>query len=59
MIWNSDLSVTVEMNHFSRQATKEYTFDHLDVVRNEANIILNFEARVSCIFEDKVTRAWK
>ncbi len=58
MIWNSDLSVTVEMNHFSRQTAREHTFDYLDVVRDEANIILNFEARVSRIFEDKVTSAW-
>jgi len=57
MIWNSDLSANVEMDHASRETTGEHTFDHLYVVRNEANIILNFEARVSRIFEDKVSGA--
>jgi hypothetical protein len=58
IIWNSDLSVTIEMNHISRQISGEHTFDHLDIVRNEADIILNFKARVSRIFEDKVTGAY-
>lgn len=55
IIWNSDLSVTIEMNHISRQVSVEHTFDHLDIVRNEADIILNFKTRMSRIFEDKVT----
>jgi hypothetical protein len=55
MIWNSDLSVMIEMNHISKQVSGEHTFDHLDIVRNEADIILNFKAGMSRIFEDKVT----
>ena len=43
------------MNHISGQINGEHTFDHLDIVRNEADIILNFKARMSRIFEDKVT----
>ena len=43
------------MNHISKQVSGEHTFDHLDIVRNEADIILNFKARMSRIFEDKVT----
>ncbi len=45
----------IEMNHISKQVSDEHTFDHLDIVRNEADIILNFKARMSRIFEDKVT----
>ncbi len=57
MIWNSDLSVTIDMNHISRQISGGHTFDHLDIVWNEADIILNFKARMSRIFEDKITGA--
>lgn len=57
MIWNSDLSVKVKMNHVSMETAGKHTFDHLYIVRNKANIILNFEARVSRIFEDKVSGA--
>lgn len=57
MIWNSDLSVTVKINHVSRQIARENTFDHFYIVRNKADIILNFEARVPRIFEDKVSGA--
>jgi hypothetical protein len=46
------------MNHISRQKSGEHTFDHLDIVRNEADIILNFKARMSRILEDKVTGAY-
>jgi hypothetical protein len=58
IIWNSDLSVTIEMNRISKQISGEHTFDHLDIVRNEADIILNFKARMSRILEDKVTSAY-
>ena len=57
MIWNSDLSVKVKMDHVSIETAGEHTFDHLYVVRNEAYIILNFETRVSRVFEDKVPGA--
>ena len=45
----------MEMSHISRHVSGEHTFDHLDIIRNEADIILNFKARMSRIFEDKVT----
>jgi hypothetical protein len=46
------------MSHISGQTSGEHTFDHLDIVRNEADIILNFKARMSRIFEGKVTGAY-
>lgn len=59
MIWNSLLSVavTIRFKHLNTDMPLR-TFDHLDIVRNEANVLLNLEARMPCILEHHITAAW-
>lgn len=57
MIWNS-LWSDKESIHLSPLKTKKDTFYHFYIIRNKADVILDLQTRVSCIFENKITQTY-
>lgn len=57
MIWNSLSSGNRYISYLRRvgENHNEPTFDHLDIVWNEADVVLHFEARVPGFLQDEIT----
>lgn len=58
IIWNSLLSVRTEGERGKRLRIISHTFDHLYIVWNKADVVLDLEAGVPRISEHEITGAY-
>ncbi len=58
MIWNS-LSPEGDVRRYIQAGRNQHTFDHLNIIGNEMNVVLNFKTGMPRILEDQASATYR